>query len=419
MQFISRILDLTTELNQAVVAVAAEFTNLEPASDGVMSEGTINDTKGALSIRKNDFDGLVMQTQAILNRASAYVAPVPLSETAVYNDFSHQDSKLGSHIIDMGVADSAAMQHISSFKDRFDSLRADMNQFLSENATGDRINFAGIEDLANKDWYDNNHGNTLLAMWLNDPFVYVEGRGAVWEDQWVTGDIDSYLHLGMSALTGQANFSVEAGTGMLLVSGGASFTGFSMTGGFESQYASGSMDVKVGHAEANMKYGWSEDYFGFNLSGEAVVAAASLSATLGDGILSISGDLSGSVLSANAHATFEFESRYDFQIGAGAKAEVVEGSAGLRLFEVPKTNGGTTNLFAVSASGSAGSAGADFGLRSENVYQNDFIAVNVVSFSGDLALGLGLGVDISFPTICFGNTFTTIGNTIGGWFGWR
>jgi hypothetical protein len=424
-QFISRIMDLSFDLIQMAEAVNSTFLNLEPAVDGVMNESTINSTKQTLGARYSNFENLMVQTSAILTRARTYVTPVPLRDTGVVTDFILKQNELQEHIDDMENTNTVAMQHVNSFKDKLVNLRSDMNQFLSDFSTGGRIDFRQIQNLSEQQWYNNDHGNALLAMWINDPFVYVEGHGAVWEDQWVAGDPEAFVYLGMSVLSGQGMFSVDSNG--LHASG--SLTGFSMTAGAESDYASMRVDARLLHVEGNARFGWSEDYLGFNLSGKAVVAAVESSVTLGQGALSITGTASVNFLTANAYAICEFESRYDFHLGIGASASVVEGEVGIQLFQVPTTNGGTTHLFGISATGGVGSVGAGANLRSQNVYQNDFLAVNVITIDGELAALLKIEGSLSLPSICFANTFITAGNYVGnaindgwnafrGWIGW-
>jgi hypothetical protein len=417
--FISRIMDLALELIEMANNVNSSFLGLEPANNGIMDEATIDSTRQTLGMRYSDFEGLMIQTRAILNRARAYVTPTALNEAIVHSDFIQMQNELSGNIDGMEATNNIALQHVSSFKNKLDDLRSDMNQFLNEYSTGERIDFLNVQNLSEQQWFDNSHGNALLAMWLNDPFVYVEEHGAIWENQWVTGDIEDFAYFGMSVLSGHVQYSLDS-DGLIY---NRSHTGLSLTAGRESENLSAHIDARLLNANVNARFGWSEDYQGFNLSARAVVASIEASMTLGDGIVSV--NASGRFCNANAYAIFEFESQYDWHVGAGAHANVAEGSVGLRFFEYPTTNGGTTHLFGASVSGSAVSAGAGASLRSQNVHQNDFLAVNAITLDLGFAVFFGLDASITFPTVCFGNTFVTVGNTIRdagnaflGWLGW-
>ncbi|MCL2811899.1 MAG: LXG domain-containing protein [Clostridia bacterium] len=395
--FINRILDLSNELKETCNTVAESFFEMERSDRGVVNDDTVlNIVPNALTTRRRRFDDLMFHVGGINRRARAYVDLLPLQEQNVDSDFRELRTRLNDIHTSMQQSDTRAEASVNQFKTKLNGMRSDMRRFLSEFYTGTRVDFTRIplDGLDSKEWFNPVSGNVLLELWINDPFIYVSGYGAVWEDQWVAGNADAFVYLGMSALSGHAHFSLNDG----VLSMGAGGSAFSLQGGFDSKFVSGQGTLNFLHLDGSAKVGWSDDYKGFNLSGKGAVLSGDGSITIGQGFLSLTGE--GSLLSADAFATMEFESRNDFKIGLGAEANLATGTVGGGIFEVPTTNGGTTNLFGVGVSGSVG-VGASGSISSVNVWSAGPASLNVVTVTGEVAAFLGLGVDLTIPVPSF------------------
>lgn len=312
------------------------------------SDTLLDDVKSSLRTKEQNFDNLIIHVEGINNRAREYVDLVPLYDENVSEDFYQIGKKITSIDDAMRSADYSAQQVVNELSAKVDRLRSDLQMFLTEYSDGTRITFEEIGALSSKEWFNPAKKNVLTELWMNDPFIYVSGHGAVWETQWISGNMDTFfVYVGESFFRGYGHFHLEGGN----ISAAVGAEVLSITGGM----------------------------------------------IVGDGIAHVSGGVS--LLSANAHIVSEFDDLNNFDFGFGASASAISGTIGIEVFEVPTTNGGVTNLIGANVSGGKGSAGIGFGYSSVNVTSAGPFYVNVVTIDLAAALGLEIGLEVTAPTV--------------------
>lgn len=390
--FINNILNSSEDLKTLCTNMKTTYMNVESAEDGIISQETLTDVSTLLETEETGFTTLMGTIESIYSRASQYVGSLNAkAQEDVYSDYTTFESKLDTLNSDINSANQTVISDVTDFETQLSEIKTGIDHVVTKVYSCGNIDYSNLSSITDESWYNPGDGDVLMSLWMNDPFVYGAGAGAVWEDQWAAGlDEETYAYLGASVLSGSVMFSAEDGLYMAEASGSL----FSFGGASSSEYLNSSFSIDFLSGSVGAKYGWTDDYKGFRAWAEAAAIKLESSMVIGQGALSVTIDSSVEVGKVDAHATCEFTDENNFNIGAGASAAGVEASVGGGIIEVPTTTGGTTNLFGASVKGSAGSAGASADISSVNVYDSNIVDVNVMTF--DLGLEIAVGVELSF-----------------------
>lgn len=242
----------------------------------------------------------------------------------------------------------------------------------------------------------------------SDPFSYIANTTAIWEDQIAAGyssDIYGYLGGRLLGAEGSAGWNNGVGT----VEG--NFSAFSLNGyGQLTDWLRWSTNGYILGGSGEAKIGWSDEYKGFSLEGEAAVAKIKSSIVAGTEDFNDSIDFTAEAGSVGMYCVAEFEGENNFDIGLGANVALarLEISPNLSFLELEasKTNEDGTetkvSLFEFKPGVSiGGGAGAGARITNENVYDGESVNINVTSIKLDAELLLGVSLDLSIPTFTF------------------
>ncbi len=391
--FLNRILDLSRDLQNLCQDFKKAFLQVEPDAEGVVSDAVLALVSREMTDKRRDFDALINNVYNIHARAGHLVS-LQVDPSGVTTDYVSADkhfSELAQKTVD---TDRDMSAQVSAFCQAIETLRKSMTEALTLCYDGIRLNAFNVKTIDKQDWYKPSNGDVLLEQWSDDPFVYSYKQGAVWEDQWAVGiDEEEYAMMGASVLSGNMFYSKEDGIYMVNI-GGSVLSGELFA---KNDYISSRAAIDVLKGEVGAKFGWTDDYKGFDVFAEAVSAQLESSIVFGKGYVEVDGAIKGP--SANAFATWEFIDENNYTIGAGAEASVVNAGIGVGLVNVPTTRGGTTNLFGASFSVDAYAVGASVRESSVNVVDTNVIDINVTTVDLGIDLGIGGSLSVTLPTI--------------------
>lgn len=395
-------LDISSDLTMIIQMFAEAFYQYENSHDGCVDEGVLDYINQTLSSKRNIFEGVKGELNAVVGLAAQYISTKNLQLGNV--DLRYDDTKSSVLRIREGLyeVDDEALRAANDLYTRISDLKSLINNILGFCYRSDgKLNTDNIPNLNSQDWFETSGNVTLYLLLEEDPFEYCAGEVTLAEDQWAAGLCsDIYAYAGYSFLTASGEAGVEDGTAfakgkaaVLNANGYAQFT----------DYLSAQANVNILYAEGEAKAGWSDKYKGFKVEAEVGVIQADGSVVIGSDDLNafVKGEVK--VLCADGKVAFEFEDDGEFALGVDASATAasasVKGGTTILGFKNKDTATGETETllgFKVGAKADAGGSIAAWA-ESETAIETEYFNINAVTVKLDLALLVGVDMSVTFP----------------------
>ncbi len=399
---ITGMMDVSSEMTAIIGFFTEVFSQYESSQDGKVSESALDYIGRTLKAKESTFSSAEGELNAALRQAARYISIKGLGLNSVHSSYDKTNKDLTKIREDLYSADDEALKNAEKLLERIRDFKS-----LIENTMGHcykddgRLNVNNIGSVKSQPWYNKSSNLALHLMLQEDPFAYSAGEVTVAEDQWAVGlTSDVYAYAGYSFLAASYEAGVEDGAAFVRgkaalaeANGHAQFTDYLRLG------ASGRALYAGGEAKA----GFSEEYVGFNIAGEAGVIHGEASAVLGSEDLNVTAKAGASVLTADGKAAFEFEENGQFAIGVDAGATAAEASVGLGGSILSYKDQGTQkDLFGLGAGVEAG-VSADFALYAESntAFETSVININATSVKIKAQALLGVELNVTVPTPYF------------------
>jgi hypothetical protein len=399
--FINSMLNISDEMGNASKEIKKVLLEYEKDHMGAIDQDTLEYLTGVVNGKRNTFIDTMDRYESVHRRAAKHISPVIPSVNNVDNLFKKVVKNFSTINTDINKLDSRIKSQVEAVSVHASTLLSKIQSLQKTYIKMEMIDLSAVDKISKESWYKPESGDILLEMWCADPFIYEVGQGAVWEEQWAVGlTPDVYAAAGAGLLTGE--YEMKYMNGVFEVSAKGSV----VNGYAEAQFTDflkASAEAYLLGASGSAKVGWSDEYIGFKLEGEASVAKAKGKIILGTD--EFNGYVKGEakVLSADGFAAAEFEDKNNYDIGIGGSATLAEasGEIGLSFLKVKSSGSGESkNLFGLSGKAKA-SAGVGAGVRltSENVYDGSIVDINTVSVNVNLKAIIGVELSVTVPQI--------------------
>jgi len=406
--FINAFINISEEITTSLEEIKSDFLTYEGSEAGIVDEITLDDIASELQLKKNDYVTLLSEIATVTSRAGEYIATTALSGETIIDDYDVVMQNVRDTQENLLDTDDRALEKAEKLYDRIGELLNNIDRIKKDYYTGVKINYNKVGSITQQEWYQIESSENLDKLLESDPFSYIANTTAIWEDQIAAGyssDIYGYLGGRLLGAEGSAGWNNGVGT----VKG--NFSAFSLNGyGQLTDWLRWSTNGYILGGSGEAKIGWSDEYKGFSLEGEAAVAKIKSSIVAGTEDFNGSIDFTAEAGSVGMYCVAEFEGENNFDIGLGANVALarLEISPNLSFLELEasKTNEDGTetkvSLFEFKPGVSiGGGAGAGARITNENVYDGESVNINVTSIKLDAELLLGVSLDLSIPTFTF------------------
>lgn len=403
---ITEMLDISSDMTMMIQLSAEVFYQYENNHSGQVDEKVLDYINSVLNTKENIFNEMKTELNGALQLASNYISTKDLGITNVNNGYTNTRKKVKKIREDLYEIDSTVLQSMNKLNTRIHELQNFINNLIKYCDFNSNVIHTGNWDTVQRqEWYKK-AGNVALNLKLaEDPFAYAAGEVSLSENQWAAGLCsDVYAYAGYSLYNASGEIGMEDGTyfakgtaALLKANGYAQFT----------DYLKAQANVKAYYAEADAKYGISDDYVGCSIGGEVGVLDADASVTIGSDNLNayVKGEVK--VLSADGKVAMEFEDDGEFAIGIDASATVAEAGikGGTTIFSYKDKDlatGESERLLGFNASVDA-SAGGAFAIwaESKTAFETKYVNINATTVKISAAALLGIDLSITVPTTYF------------------
>lgn len=395
-------LQLTSDISDNVEKLREAFLALEGDSDGELYDATLKGSASGVRSMRDTFRSQAEAAQSTINQAAEYIGARTISTQSVLSCFEADASYIDNTESDLSRIDADAKNYFQDVREHMTKLLALVAGFTGafSEVTFTSSNSFDSASLADFDWYYAEDGSALIKHLTSDPFIYASGAVSVSEGQWAIGLLqDVFAYAGYKYKYADGSYSLVDGKysakgeiGCIDAEAYAQLT----------EFLNGSAAFKYATAEGSITAGYTDEYKGFNINGEATLAEVEGELVLGSD--EFNGHLSAdaSVWSADGKVAANI-SDDGFQFGAKGGASAAEASAEAKLnffeYETQDEKGKTKKkaLLGVGVHGDVDlGASGSFWVESEKVGKLGIGDAQVNTLSVDISASLGLGGGISF-----------------------
>ncbi len=403
---ISGLMDVVSEIAMIASNVAEKFNNYETDPAGRVEQPILDQISQELDTEEVNFDNAKSGLNTNVQEASNYISTKDLALDNVNTSHTETRETLTNISTDLSDCDTQALTDVNLLYQRITSLYNFVDQTMTfcYNADG-TINVDNIEKLTQQNWYKPQTNLALALKLQEDPFTYVAGETSLTEAQWAAGLFtDVYIYAGYTEGKAFGEYGTENGASY--AEGEFVVVGANLYGQF-TDYASAQINLKMLYGDGDVKIGMGDDYFGAHLKGGIGFAQADASVVLGSEEFNVHAEADAKLLCADGKVAFEFEDDGEFAIGFDGSADAASASAGIGFsfldYEIEnRETKETKSLFAGNLDVDVGiKASAGLWLESETAIETDFVNVNATTVKVNLALLVGLKIDITIPTLYF------------------
>lgn len=401
---ISGLMDVVSELTTNMQLIATYFTGFESASDGEINEIELDSVDTILDGHKQTYNDYHATLTATLNKAAQYIGLVDVNCDLVNTGFDTVKNTTKQIRTDLETIDGECLTTAEEMLTRITTLKTLIQNTINLCYDDGALNPSGVQQLNGKDWYQPQTNVALTIKLTEDPFEYNADAVSIAEDQWAAGLCsDVYAYAGYSWCSAEYESGREGNTVFLNAKASVlELNAYAQV----TEYVKASASIDIGTAEAQMKAGWGDGYYGASIDASVVVAKAEASAVIGGDVFSASANASAEVLTADGTAAFEFEDGGQYRVGFKGDAVLCSASAdagfGLGTVSVEDDNGNETDVYLFGAKGEVSvgiQAGIGLSAESQTVYEFEYANINSTTVDLDLKFLIGVDVEFTIPTI--------------------